>query len=440
MTPGDPTVPTVPTITGPLDLHREQSALVVEHLVTHGSATRSELANATGLGRGTIAGLTARLLDAGVIRPSDDSHGDGRSTPLALSGGDRVLVTARLTLDEAVATVASLAGDESARFTEPLPPTPAAAQAQAQAQAQARGARMPTAPGGAAAATTAGPMTSLATVISRAIARVDRAGQRIADLTVLVDGAIVGSPAVVITDPRFGAEPVDVLGELRARVPAMESVEAALPMPMQLVRAAAAAASVELEALPGIGDVLYLDGDTGVSAAAVAAHRPLHGAHGLGATFGHLPIVPGGLRCRCGQQGCLATIAAPDVVLERAGLSTYAETDGRAAALEELTLRIAEAEDRARWSWLDAAHWIGRTLQVVVPTLDPAVVVVGGYWGGHIGDIQSALQANRPTVGGGAISAIPAFSRAVGGPDAAFVGARRQARERLIADPLLLVG
>ncbi|MFF2370455.1 ROK family protein [Agromyces sp. NPDC058110] len=436
MTPGDPTVPTVPTITGPLDVHREQSALVVEHLVTHGSATRSELANATGLGRGTIAGLTARLLDAGVIRPSDDAHGDGRSTPLSLSGGDRVLVTARLTLDEAVATVASLAGDEAARFTEPLPPPPPASQAPAKTQAL----RVPTAPGGAASAAAAGPLNALATVIGRAVARAERAGHRIADVTVLVDGAIVGSPAVVITDPRFGAEPVDVLGALRSRVPGLEAVEAALPLPMQLVPAAAAAASVELEALPGIGDVLYLDGDTGVSAAAFAGHRPLTGAHGLGATFGHLPIVPGGLRCRCGQQGCLATIAAPDVVLERAGLFSYAASDGRAAALEELTLRIAEAEDRARWSWLDAAHWIGRTLQVVVPTLDPAVVVIGGYWGGHIGDIQSALQANRPTVGGGAISAIPAFSRAVGGPDAAFVGARRQARERLIADPLLLVG
>src|SRR6478735_1039862 len=105
MTPGDTTVP---TITGPLDTHREQSALVVEHLVTHGSPTRSELVNATGLGRGTIAGLTARLRDAGVIRESGEAHGDGRSTPLTLAGVIRVLVTARLALDEAIATIATL--------------------------------------------------------------------------------------------------------------------------------------------------------------------------------------------------------------------------------------------------------------------------------------------------------------------------------------------
>ncbi|KQM82197.1 ROK family transcriptional regulator [Agromyces sp. Leaf222] len=411
MTPGDTTIP---TITGPLDLHREQSARVVEHLVIHGSATRSELVNATGLGRGTIAGLTARLLDAGVIRESGDAHGDGRSTPLSLAGGDRVIVTARLTLDDALATIATLAGDEDARFTERLAPAD------------------PERP--------ESPVTPLAVVLSRAIARAHRSGHRIADITVLVDGAVVGSPAVVITDARFGAEPVDVLGELRAMVPTLAEVERSLPLPIRLTPTATAAASVELEALPGIGDVLFLDGDTAVSAAAVAAGRPLTGAHGLGATFGHLPIVPGGLRCRCGQLGCLATVAAPEVVLERAGLAGYAATDGRAAALEELVLRIGEAEDRARWAWLDAAHWIGRTLQIVVPTIDPAVVVVGGYWSGFINDIQSALKGNRPTVGNGAISAIPVFSHAVGGSDAALVGARRQARERLIADPLLLVG
>lgn len=432
MTPGDTTVP---TITGPLDLHREHSARVVEHLVTHGSATRSELANATGLGRGTIAGLTARLLDAGVIRESGDAHGDGRSTPLTLAGGERVLVTARLSLDDAVATVASLAGDEAARFTEPIVAAGSGA-------GGAGGATGATGAGGAVDAqpAAANPVAPLAEVLSRAIARAERHGHRIADITVLVDGAVVGSPAVVITDARFGAEPVDVLGELRAMIPALAEVEGGLPLPIQVVPAAAAAASVELEALPGIADVLYLDGDTAVSAAAVAAGRPLRGAHGLGATFAHLPIVPGGLRCRCGQQGCLATVAAPEVVLERAGLAPFAAANGRSAALDELVLRIAEADDRARWSWLDAAHWIGRTLQLVVPTIDPAVVVVGGYWAANLADIQSALQGNRPTVGNGAISAIPAFSRTVGGADAAFTGARRQARERLIADPLLLVG
>ena len=75
-----------------------------------------------------------------------------------------------------------------------------------------------------------------------------------------------------------------------------------------------------------------------------------------------------------------------------------------------------------------------------MPTVDPAVVVVGGYWAGLIVDIETSFRANRPTVGGGALQTIPAVTAARLGADAALAGARRQARDRLVAEPLLLVG
>jgi len=84
----------VPPTTGPLSTHLAHATLVLEHLVDHGPSTRSELTTATGLGRGAIAGLTARLLDAGVIRPAGaDPTGGGRATPLSLSPADPGLVT-----------------------------------------------------------------------------------------------------------------------------------------------------------------------------------------------------------------------------------------------------------------------------------------------------------------------------------------------------------
>ncbi|MFF2494074.1 ROK family protein [Agromyces sp. NPDC058064] len=407
--------PPVPTTTGPLDeVHRAQSARLLDHLVVHGPATRSELASATGLGRGTIAGLTSRLLDAGVLRPGDTAaSGDGRAAPLALAAADRVLVTAMLAPDEAIATVAALGGHELARFVEPLVDDD----------------RGP-----------ADPLEALAIVLTRAVARAQRGAQRVADLTVLVDGAVVGRPAVVITDARIGSEPVDVLAALRSLAPAVAELEPGLSLPITLQPAAMAAALAEHAELPGIDEMLYIAGDDAVTAAAISGGRPLTGAHGLASTFAHLPVVPGGARCTCGQQGCLATVAAPELVLERAGLTDFAAAQGRAAALVELVERVAAAEDRARWSWLDAAHWIGRALQLVVPTLDPSAVIVGGYWGVLLGDVDAAFRANRPTIGGGALEAIPTLAPARLGPGAVFAGARRQARERLVAEPSLLAG
>ena len=401
----------VPTSTGPLAAQRAQSILVLEHLVDHGRATRSELATATGLGRGAIAGLTARLIEAGVLRPAEnDPTGDGRATPLSLSAADHVLVTTLIGSDEAIATVASLSGEELARFTTPLADENASA------------------------------LDALGSVLGRALAQAHRSAHPVADVTVLVDGIVAGAPSVVITDARFGAEPVDVIGELRARVPALVEVEGTLLLPVTLEPAAAAAAAAERTELPGVADLVYLAGDTGVAAAVVSGGVTLQGAHGLASTFGHLPVVQDGVRCECGQRGCLATVASPEHVLERAGLDDFAATHGRAAALDELVLRIEAADDRARWSWSDAALWIGRALQLVVPTVDPAIVVVGGYWARLVGDIDTAYRANRPTLAGGALESVPAITAARLGADAPLLGARHQARERLVAGPLLLAG
>lgn len=410
----------VPTTTGPLAAHREHSILVLEHLVTHGPATRSELATATGLGRGAIAGLTARLIDAGVLRPAEhDPSGDGRATPLSLAAADHVLVTTLLRPDEAVATVAGLSGEELARFTVPL-------------DDPADDDELPPAASRA--------LDALAVALDRALARAERSEHPIADVTVLVAGAVAGAPPVVITDPLLGAEPVDVLGELRVRTPGLAAIEARLLLPVTLEPAAAAAAAAERAELPGVHDLLYLDGDTGIGAAAISGGRPLVGAHGLAVTFAHLPVVQGGVRCECGQRGCLATVAAPEIVLERAGLDAFAARNGHDAALDELVARVGASDDRARWSWLDAALWIGRALQLVVPAVDPAMVVVGGYWSQLLGDIDTAYRSNRPTIGGGALQPVPTITAGRLGPEAALVGARRQSRERLIAEPLLLAG
>jgi predicted NBD/HSP70 family sugar kinase len=414
----------VPTSTGPLAAQRAQSILVLEYLVDHGAATRTELATATGLGRGAIAGLTARLIDAGVLRPAAiDPAGDARATPLSLAAAGHVLVTAIIGPDEAIATIASLAGEELARFTVPLSEAGVGATADTNATRS-----------DAAAA-----LDALGTALARALGRAQRAEHPVAEVTVLVDGIVAGAPSVVITDAHFGAEPVDVLGELRARVPALAEVEPDLLLPISLEPAATAAAAAERAELPGLADLIYVTGDTGLAAAIISGGAAMRGAHGLAATFGHLPIVHDGVRCECGQRGCLATVASAELVLERAGLDDYAATHGRAAALDELVARIEAADDRARWSWLDAALWIGRALQLVVPTVDPAVVVVGGYWARLMGDIDTAYRGNRPTLAGGALQSIPSFSASRLGVDAPLIGARHDARERLIAGPLLPV-
>jgi hypothetical protein len=67
---------------------------------------------------------------------------------------------------------------------------------------------------------------------------------------------------------------------------------------------------------------------------------------------------------------------------------------------------------------------------MVVPSIDPDVITVGGWWAPFTADIEAAFRDNRPDLGGGALAKIPRIAPAAAGRDAGL-GAARQARERL---------
>lgn len=56
----------------------------------------------------------------------------------------------------------------------------------------------------------------------------------------------------------------------------------------------------------GLGSGLFLNG------------RPWYGAQGSGPEFGHITIQPRGLRCGCGNRGCLETLASATYLLKKA--------------------------------------------------------------------------------------------------------------------------
>jgi predicted NBD/HSP70 family sugar kinase len=386
--------------------HPDQVARVVGHLLGHGSASRSELASASGLGRTASAALVHRLVERGVVVETDAApHVRGGRFSLAVDG--RLLLTAGVAGDDAVATLAELDGTEIARYEEPV---------------AARG--DDSRPGPAAA------LDALALVLDRTAAQAARDERRLATMTVVVQGAVAGSPEFAVLDEALGLEPIDVVAALRSRSARLAAFEDDLLVAPALISGPAAQAVAEA-ALQHAGVLLHVTGDTQVAAGIAIDGVAYHGAHGLAGTFAHLPVVPDGVRCECGQRGCLATVASPGVVLEKAELDEFERQYGRRAALEELVVRITEAEDRARWAWLDAAFWIGRALQVMVPSIDPGVVTVGGWWGPLAGDIDAAFRDNRPSLGGGALAAIPRIAPATTGSDIGSAGAARQARERL---------
>jgi predicted NBD/HSP70 family sugar kinase len=115
----------------------------------------------------------------------------------------------------------------------------------------------------------------------------------------------------------------------------------------------------------------YLNLGTGLAAGLVLDGRLWRGAGGVAGEIGHIPVEPDGAPCRCGQRGCLETIASG------AGIAERWPTEARhpvAALFEAADAGSAEAmEVRRRF-----VGGVAGAVRVLVLTTGVDVVVMGG--------------------------------------------------------------
>jgi predicted NBD/HSP70 family sugar kinase/DNA-binding transcriptional ArsR family regulator len=156
--------------------------------------------------------------------------------------------------------------------------------------------------------------------------------------------------------------------------PAAE-MEARLGIPVELANDADVGALGEkvFGAGSDVDDLVYVRLSAGVGAGMILAGRPYHGALGVAGEIGHVLADPRGPICRCGNRGCLETIASPVAVtalLER--------SIGRPVSIHTL-LELVAAEDRgARRAVADAGEAVGTVVSVLVNIINPKLVLVGG--------------------------------------------------------------
>ncbi|WP_424215953.1 ROK family transcriptional regulator (plasmid) [Streptomyces sp. BI20] len=336
---------------------RTDLGLVLRALRDRGPRTRAGLAADTRLPKPTITGLVAELValglvaegearrEAGVGRPGTLLHLDGRH----LCGLGLEIGTGWVRLLARTPT-----GDTPVDVRRPAP------------------------------LATSGPGAALdlaADTLREALDALERHGVRPVGLVVAVPGIVDTGRGVARYAPALGWREVPVAAGLRARL--ADLAPDALPDPVVENDAKLTAlAEYALVREEGVHDMVSLTGERGVGAGIVSGGRLLHGAGGFAGEVGHLPLDPRGRPCVCGRTGCWERAVGLDAVLRL--------TDPGA----EPALRLAETRRRAEAGdpevlavLAEVADDLGRGIAVLAGVLDPALVVLGG-WFADIGDLM----------------------------------------------------
>ena len=154
-----------------------------------------------------------------------------------------------------------------------------------------------------------------------------------------------------------------------------DEMESRLGLPVQIENDANVGALGEhmFGAGRGVDDMVYVRLSSGIGLGLILGGHPYRGKSGVAGELGHIASVEEGRICRCGNRGCLETVASPVAV---AGLLEYSR--GEPVSVARL-LELVHAGDRgACRAVADAGAAVGNAVAAVVNVLNPELVVIGG--------------------------------------------------------------
>ena len=134
-----------------------------------------------------------------------------------------------------------------------------------------------------------------------------------------------------------------------------------------------ALAESQMGAAAGARNVVYLMIGAGIGAGVVLDGRVVQGAGGVAGEIGHMLVDPNGPICRCGNRGCLETIAAGPAIVELLN-----RTHGPDLTLEGVIDLVRSGDMGAVRALQDVGSVVGIALAAVCNVLNPELIVIGG--------------------------------------------------------------
>jgi predicted NBD/HSP70 family sugar kinase len=120
----------------------------------------------------------------------------------------------------------------------------------------------------------------------------------------------------------------------------------------------------------------YIQMGSGVGAGIVVNGSPYRGARGTAGEIGHVVVDPQGPLCRCGNRGCLETVASTGALQALVSASR-----GREPTVQEMIAEALAGDAGCRRAITDAGRVVGGVVAGLVNLFSPEMVVIGGDLG-----------------------------------------------------------
>jgi len=253
--------------------------------------------------------------------------------------------------------------------------------------------------------------------------------ERVVAVSIMVPGAVDSDKAVVLQAPNL---PCLVNFGLKA------ALQQRLGRPVFLENDANAAVVGEmwLGAARGCRDVMSITLGTGVGGGVILDGKLWRGSHGSGGEIGHTTVDPfSGLKCKCGNTGCLELFASATAIVRMTRESLSLFPDSTLNQVELTAERVYEAGRDGDTLALEVfkrfGMYLGIGLANLINLIDPQIIVITGGaangWDLFAGEMHRQVEERAFRT----ISHQVKIARAECGDNAGLLGAARLAQTAL---------
>ncbi|KNY25603.1 ROK family transcriptional regulator [Pseudobacteroides cellulosolvens] len=324
---------------------------ILDMIRVHRAISRAELSKLTGLSPTAIGSIVSELLEIGYISETGIGESKGGRRPVLIEIKPESLYTIGIDMD--VNYISFVLMDTTSRIIEE---------------------KMLTMPKTII-------FENVMKVIQKEIKRILKDHsitlERLLGIGLSVPGMVDSLEGKVIFAPNMGWENVDIRGQF----PDLKGVN------VYVENEAMASAISEnwIGTCQGISNFVCVNIKSGIGSGIFIDGKPYRGTSGITGELGHMVVDSNGSKCRCGNYGCLETIASTTHMVEQAKRlvkSGIASKLNDIEDVEEIDAKsiidcAREGDEVSRNILLESARFLGLAVSSIVNILSPQKIVLG---------------------------------------------------------------